>query len=351
MDPSDLISVETLIKDLKSAKHDLNNLLNNILNATDLLKDKFSDNSSLDELTNQIQHNTILASKIISQIVPQNDLTDNSLSKLNLNELIEDTINFVGSNSILFETFLPEQDILISGNYLNLQRVLLNLILNAKEAKEENLKITINLETSIIVNNKNYILLTVKDNGYGISKNIIDKIFNSGFTTKGNNTQRGIGLSFVKEIVNKHNGHIEVDSKLNAGTAFKIFFPFYNFINNNSYFENKTIIVAEDDNFQREIMSDLLKSMKINVFTASNGTEALDLFYSTKPDLLLIDDKMPGLTGLECVNKIREKDKLSQIVLVTGSNQEQNYSKVNSIRILKKPYNFDEVKLLLNELL
>ncbi|MCW8850920.1 MAG: ATP-binding protein, partial [Melioribacteraceae bacterium] len=330
---------------------DLNNLLNNVLNATDLLKDKFSENSSFEELTNQIQHNTILASKIISQIIPQNEISDNSFSKLNLNELINNTIKLVGSNPIKFKTTLPDQEILISGNYSNLQRVLLNLILNAKDSKEKNLKININLENSVIVNNKNFILLSITDNGKGIPKNIINKIFNSGFSTKGDSTQRGLGLYYVKDIVIKHNGFIEVDSKLEVGTTFKIFFPDYNVIDINSNFENKTIIVAEDDNFQREIMSDLLKSMKINVFTASNGIEALDLFYSTKPDLLLIDDKMPGLTGLECVSKIREKDKSSQIVLVTGSSQENNYSNVNSIRVLKKPYNFNEVKLLLKELL
>jgi CheY-like chemotaxis protein len=351
METNDLVSVESLINSLKSAKHDLNNLLNNVLTATDLLRDKFSDDSSLEELTAQIQNNTILASKIISQIVPQSDIAVNSFTKLNLNDLILDTIKLVDRNSVKIETSLPEHETFILGDYTNLQRVLLNLIENAKDAKKEELKIQIKLETSIIFDNKNFILLTIKDNGKGIQNKNLNKIFNDGFTTKESGSKgRGLGLSIVNEIMANHNAIIDVSSKINGGTAFKIFFPTKKFTNNSS-FDNKIIVLAEDDDFQREVMSDLLKSMKINVYTASNGIEALDLYYSIKPDLLLIDDKMPGMTGRECVNKIREKDKLAQIVLVTGSSQSENCLKNNSMRVLNKPYNFDEVKIILNEML
>ncbi len=351
MKTNDLVSVESIINSLKSTKHDLNNLLNNVLTATDLLRDKYSEDSSLEELTAQIQNNTILASKIISQIIPQSDIAIDSFTKLSLNDLILDTIKLVDRNSVKIETFLPEQETFILGDYTNLQRVLLNLIENAKEAKKEKLKIQIKLETSLIVDNQDFILLTIKDNGKGIQCKNLNQIFNDGFTTKENvSKQRGLGLSIVNEIIKNHNGIIDLDTKINRGTTFKIFFPTKKFTNNSS-FDNKIIVLAEDDEFQREVMSDLLKSMKINVYTASNGIEALDLYYSIKPDLLLIDDKMPGMTGRECVNKIREKDKLAQIVLVTGSSQSENCLNNNSMRVLNKPYNFDEVKILLNEML
>ena len=127
--------------------------------------------------------------------------------------------------------------------------------------------------------------------------------------------------------------------------------PVHKYINSSSIYDNKIVVVAEDDNFQREIMSDLLKSMRINVFTASDGIEALELFYSTKPDLLLIDDKMPGMSGLECIKKIRTENKAAKIVLVTGATEGKTYPEDDSLSVLNKPYNFDQIKVLLNELL
>ena len=351
MEPTDLISVETLLKNLKSAKHDLNNLHNNVLNATELLKDNYSENSDIGKLTCQIQKNTILASKIISQLTPRENISDHSLTKLNLNILIEDTIKLVDSNYVSIEGAIPKHDIFILGNYTDLQRVLLNLIENAKDSKKEDIKITLKVDSSIIIDDNEFIKLSVNDNGYGIAEEDIVKIFSDGFTTKGSNEQRGTGLSIVKDIVSNHSGSIEVSSTIEIGTTFNIFFPVRKFNKLSPIYNNKIIVLAEDDSFQREVMSDLLKSMKINVFTASDGIEALDLFYSTKPDLLLIDDKMPRMSGLECIKNIRTENKSAKIVLVTGSSKVKNNSKDSSLRVLNKPYNFDQIKLLLNELL
>ena len=351
MEPTDLISVESLLKILKSSRHDLNNLLNNVLNATDLLTDKISEKGEISELTSQIQKNTILASKIISQLIPHEQNNNPSFTKLNLNLLIKDTIKLVDSNYVNLELAIPKQDIFILGNYTDLQRVLLNLIVNAKDSKKENLNIIIKLETSIIIDDNEFVKLSIVDNGHGIAEGNIGKIFFDGFTTKRSNVQRGMGLAIAKDIVNNHNGSIEVRSKIEKGTTFTIYLPVHKYINSSSIYDNKIVVVAEDDNFQREIMSDLLKSMRINVFTASDGIEALELFYSTKPDLLLIDDKMPGMSGLECIKKIRTENKAAKIVLVTGATEGKTYPEDDSLSVLNKPYNFDQIKVLLNELL
>ena len=79
-----------------------------------------------------------------------------------------------------------------------------------------------------------------------------------------------------------HNGLIEVKSGKNSGTTFELLFPAYILKNNDKNIENKKVIIAEDDEFQREVLKDLLKSLKLNVFTASNGIEALELYISTK---------------------------------------------------------------------
>ena len=100
-----------------------------------------------------------------------------------------------------------------------------------------------------------------------------------------------------------------------------------------------------------EVLKDLLQSMKINVFTASTGTEALDLFVSTNPDLLFIDETMPGMSGLQCSERIKQLDQDSQIVLVTGADIDEEHLRGTVSKILKKPYSFNSIKSTLSELL
>ncbi len=134
-------------------------------------------------------------------------------------------------------------------------------------------------------------------------------------------------------------------------STFELFFP-KNIIEEEQIdYTNKSVLIAEDDDFQREVLKDLLKTLKFNVFTASNGLEALNTIISTSPDLLFIDENMPGMSGVQCSEKIREKNKELPIVLVTGANIEKNMFEAKISKVLKKPYTFDMIKSTIKELL
>lgn len=344
-------SVQEFLDNFKSSRHDLNNLLNNVLNAVDLLKEKTHGDVSIEYLIKQIESNTLLASNILSEVLTDNITLSDKKSLLDLKVLVETTTKFIKNDYVKIELNIPYGDYFILGNYTEIQRVFLNLISNAKEAKKDNLKIKIKLEHVCNSDVEDFVLLSITDNGVGITEENKNQLFVKGYSTKGSSTNRGLGLAIVKEIVENHSGHIQVMSEVNRGSTFRIYLPLYDKKINGKIFENKNVIIAEDDDFQREVLSDLLKSMKINVFTASNGVEALDLYYSKSPDLLFIDDKMPGMSGLECITKIRATNLESEIVLVTGSRNEDIDFNGNSVRVLNKPYSFEEVKLLLTELL
>ena len=351
MDIHDPNSLQAFLDNFNSSKHDLNNLLNNVLNAVDLLKEKTQDNISIEYLTKQIESNTLLASKILTEVLSDSITLSDKKSLLDLKVLVETTIKFVKNDNVKIELNIPNDEYFIFGNYTEIQRVLLNLISNAKDANKNNLKIEIKLEHVCNSDVENFVLMSIIDNGVGISEENKNKLFEKGFSTKGISTNRGLGLAIVKEIVENHSGNIQVLSEESKGSIFRISLPLLDKKIIEKNFENKNVIIAEDDDFQREVLSDLLKSMKINVFTASNGVEALDLYYSKSPDLLFIDNKMPGMSGLECITKIRATNLESEIVLVTGSRNEDIDLKGNLVRVLNKPYSFDEVKLLLTELL
>ena len=332
--------------------YDLNNLLHNILTGIELLKDKINDSEYAVKVVKNIEQNTVLASEILNQFSSGNTSINNEKSRISLNKIIVETVELVGRDSknlIVLEGLKKEN--FIWGNFTDIKRVILNLIKNAREATANNSLITIKLESYFDNNNLELSRIVIADNGSGIREENLNKLFEEGFSTKSGSEQRGLGLSIVKNIIDDHNGFIDVSSQLGEGTLIKISFPSYKNDLVLNKFENKKVIIAEDDEFQREVLKDLLKSLKFKVFTASNGIEALELFASTKPDLLFIDDNMPGMTGLECTRKIKELENKSPIVLVTGSNIAESKLETGVSKILKKPYSFEMVESTIQELL
>lgn len=337
----------------KIASHDLNNLLNNILSSVELLKDSINKDLNQLNLTKYIENNTLLASEIVQRLSGKNNIVQSNKTKINVCDVISDSINLFNKNDddkIIFSFNPIDCDFTILGFTTDIKRVLLNLFTNAKEASKKNTLVKISVE-ELFEGPSPLVKLSVSDNGNGIPENLLNTIFDIGYSTKSEHQNSGKGLAIVKEIMDNHSGHIEVLSTPSEGTTFNLYFPSTNITQSSKELSNKKIVIAEDDKFQREVLKDLLTSMKLNVFTASNGIEALDLYMSTKPDLLFIDESMPGMTGLECSKKIREIDNSSQIVLVTGSDPSKEVIAGGVTKVLKKPYNFEMIKATLRDLL
>ena len=343
------------VKSIKTAAHDLNNLLHNALNAVELLKESLGNDLKLFNITTHLEKNVLLASEIVNQLSGKNDISLNNKSKIDLLSIARDVKQIMHQSTnkkFKIEIFNDNSHPLILGYPTEIKRLLINLITNSVEAIDDQaiIQIKINSFSKNGEPNRKYVKLTVSDNGPGIPQESLHNIFKEGFTTKFVSDNRGLGLSIVKNIIEKHSANIEVNSKLNEGTTFSIFFPPEEVIMQKNL-EHKKILIAEDDKFQREVLKDLLQSMKINVFTASTGVEALDLFVSTSPDLLFIDETMPEMSGLQCSEKIRELGAISPIVLVTGADIKENEVIGKVSKILRKPYSFNSVKTTLMDLL
>lgn len=342
-------------RSIKTAAHDLNNLLNNVLNAVELLKDSLENDLKLFNITSHLEKNALLASEIVNQLSDTKDISLNNKSTINLLTLIQDVKQIIqkeNSTNLNIEILSDKNTHTIIGYPTEIKRLLLNLISNAVEAGTDNtaVKIVLHQSEEFKSKNKNFISLIVSDNGPGIPSEYLNNIFEEGYTTKNKSNNRGLGLSIVKSIADKHSAEIEVHSEENLGTSFSILFPPADGAIQKKL-EHKKILIAEDDKFQREVLKDLLQSMKIDVFTASTGVEALDLFISTNPDLLFIDETMPEMSGLQCLEKIREIGTVSPIVLVTGADIEEKDIEGKVSKILRKPYSFNSVKTTLMDLL
>jgi CheY-like chemotaxis protein len=342
-------NASALEEKFKVAAHDLNNLLNNVLAGIEILKENFKNNNA-DKIFNHIEKNTLLASQIIQQLSFNDNVSSKIKTTVNVVDIIEETIELLDNDTnqqLNFEFNNNKEEFNIWGNYTEIKRALLNLIVNAKEASDNKGSINLNISNT----EENFVKIGITDNGSGIPSNLIGKIFDKEFSTKSNATQRGYGLSIVKEIIDDHKGKINVFANESIGTTFELYFPKNKIEEEQLDYTSKNVVIAEDDDFQREVLKDLLKTLKFNVFTASNGLEALNTIISTSPDLLFIDENMPGMSGVQCSEKIRENNKELPIVLVTGATIEKNIFEAKISKVLKKPYTFDMIQSTIKELL
>lgn len=336
--------------DLHKITHDLNNILNYIINGLELITENLDSRPTITSLLDKLKKNSILASNIISNISDKN-LQKSFKEKISLNKVIKESIELYelkqeSKQIISYEN--NSSNNFIWGNFVDINRILLNILGNAKEA-DPNAKISISLDQ---YSNKS-IELRIKDDGPGISNNVIKHIFEEGYSTKQNfeNKNKGLGLSIVNEIVEEYNGKINVESEIGKGTLFRIVFPLYRKNELRKTFTGKTIIIAEDDPFQLEVLKDLLCSLQIKALSASNGSEVLNLLDHHNPDLIFMDRTMPVMDGLECIKQINQKELNIPIVLTSGADIESLSNDPSITEVLKKPYSFEMIQNILERLL
>ncbi len=351
-------------KQLKSVAHDLNNILSSTLHSITLLKQKIDSESEEYSLIEILESNSNKASDILEDILDGKSSVNRIL---NIPRIINEVL-------LAFSNTLPpdikittdfESDIYKTfGSRSEVYRVIMNLLLNSKEAIDEKGVISLSLSnySSLSKSNKfegveegNYVLLTISDTGCGISPENLNDIFLDGFSTKEKGRISGLGLNIVSTIVNSIGGRIFVESELEKGTQFSILLPEYKRRELPKVDGTpKTILVGEDDQTLLKLLSELLESYNFQVLKADNGDEVLRKFSETsKIDLVIIDKKMPSLDGLDCVKKLRDRKINIPVILSTGSKGEIRQGLLEELKIekvLNKPYDFEQMLSLIEEL-
>ncbi len=232
--------MEALATLARGMAHDFNNIIATILMNTNLAMLYSKDNPELHSLIENIKIASETASDVVKKILSFAKKTNNERKLIDFNETIKNSIKLLKSatpKNITLKINIPESKYFIWGNEAEIHQVFMNICNNAIQAIE-NKKGEIEISVSKIfitdnflekypgihlIKNKEYIQLTIKDNGKGISQEIRNKIFEPYFTTKGHGT--GLGLPIVHGIVESYNGEIFLESEKGKGTVFKIYFP------------------------------------------------------------------------------------------------------------------------------
>ena len=243
------------------------------------------------------------------------------------------------SGSAIRQEVDVEADLFVTADVGELEQVLMNLCVNARDAMSNGGVIRLRarrvmldrLAGEAIAEPTPYIHITVRDTGSGIAPIHLGRIFEPFFTTKGPGAGFGVGLATVKEIVTLHGGAIEVESDLGRGTAFHVYLPAAPSRNASAATvprqpnadvlrgNGRRVLVVDDDTLVRRAISRLVTRMGFDVVEASSGEQAIESYCSgPAPYFVLLDLEMPGLDGLETLQKLRNLDLDARVLVASG---------------------------------
>ena len=284
-------------------------------------------------------------------------IDDETEELLEINSRIENVLLLIKiiyekENIDLEKRLTRDRPLTFKGNLGKFQQVITNLLSNAKDATEGQKERKILLETTL---NDGRVILKLTDNGCGIDKALLPKIFDSFFSTKEIGKGTGLGLGIVKNIVENDGGTIDVESEVGLGTTFIISWPlseeqFHNVEEKETDQQDKLfgkILVIDDEDDLRYLLVCMLIELGLQVDEARNGQEGLEKIDQNNYDYILTDLKMPIMTGEQLVTILKEERDYSGKVFIISGAVDKDIKKIPVDGVLLKPFDIDKMYRLL----
>jgi len=310
--------------------HDFNNLLMVIIGCSEFILDSLKPDDPLREDVLQVVAAGKSATNLTRQLLAFSRKQTLQPVVLNINHIIENLEKMLGrllGEHIAIKTALAEDIGLIRVDPGQLEQIIMNLAVNARDAMPEGGSLVIG--TDNVYADHPGVQLSVTDTGCGMSKEVEARIFEPFFTTKELGKGTGLGLSTVYGIVKQSGGDIQVFSELGKGTSFKIFFPHTDAMMKHSSSAsamtsssnaNKHILLVEDAEILRKLIGRQLSKLGYIVTAAADGGEALSLVKDKRlvPDLIITDVIMPNMNGRELVKHLSKNHPHLKTIYMSG---------------------------------
>jgi CheY-like chemotaxis protein/two-component sensor histidine kinase len=260
----------------------------------------------------------------------------------------------------------------VSADPLQMEQVILNLVVNARDAMPSGGKLTISIASLMVRSDVgsdenllragSYIALSVRDTGIGMDAATRARIFEPFFTTKELGKGTGLGLSTVYGIIKQSNGHITVESEPGNGTTFRVSLPVVNaapmpapkpIVAESQRRASGTILLAEDEPLLRELGETILHHAGYSVVTAENAAGLKDLVanHAGNVDLLLTDVIMPGMSGPELGRLVRKRWPNIRVLYMSGYADDDIQELDGDFAFLQKPFTPSELTAKIAEVL
>ncbi len=356
--------------------HDFNNILAGILGYASFLKSKLSIDHDFFKYVDTIERSAIRAADLTSKLLAFTRGDSVNHQPLNINKLIRETLEIIQhtiDKSIGIETELDEALPTMAGDAGQIQQVVMNLCVNARDAMSGGGRLSIVTETAVfrkadplIPNHAgpgSYVKIVVSDSGSGMDKDVLARIFDPFFTTKAAGRGSGLGLSVVYGIVKAHEGFITVSSLPGQGSRFNVFFPVSGqpeILDQVSIAtlrgRNELILVIDDEKDIRAFISEVLQSHGYRVLLAADGDQALGIYKKRSQEiaLVILDMVMPGMGGKEVFLKMKDLNPHIQTLLSTGYSHDGRVSEILQKGVkgfIQKPYDFNQLLAKLRQIL
>jgi len=362
------------------------------------------DRNSLKEQFGLMQKNTNYLLRLVGQLLDFRKITQGKMRLVMRNSNIVSFIKEVAEpfqfmahkQSVYFILEAKNESVMAWFDHEALEKIMNNLLSNAFKFTAPGGKIKVKISESS--KNKNEIIIKVKDSGIGISKTKISKIFERFHSAQDNSEINpegvGIGLSFTKNLVELHQGKIEVSSKQNKGTKFIVKLPknkeaylnideisckdisdsdflvrssetesFAIMLNDNLIDENlyKTrsklpILLIVDDNPDIRTFIDSVLRKTYKIYEANNGKNGLELAKKIMPNVVICDILMPIMDGIEFTKKMKSKTETSHIPIIILTAKSSQESELQSLKLgvdeyLRKPFDIELLRLKLSNII
>jgi PAS domain S-box-containing protein len=348
--------------------HDFNNLLGGIMGYASLMKSEFEEDRMFFRYAETIEKSAKRAGELTSQLLAFARGGKYEPKIVNLNNIVEETLELIErtfDKSIEIDVHLGESIPTVEADAGQMQQVIMNLCVNARDAMDNAGKLTIETREETVASQQtgeqmemepgSYVVLSIADTGMGMDDRTLKRIFEPFYTTKEKGKGTGLGLAMVYGVMKNHGGHVNVSTEPGVGTTFDIYIPASG---KPATTETGTkrlirgkkeqILVVDDEEIARSLAKDVLESYGYQVILAENGVEALDIYRERKESLslVLIDMVMPKMGGRETFLKLKELNEKVRAILITGYSRNEEANEIlrsGVMGFIQKPFQLEEL--------
>ncbi len=354
-----IYNIESLSRLAGGIAHDFNNILGAISGYAEIIYNKYSTDNKLIKYSKMIQsasrRGSALSEKLL-QFARKNKIV---MSSFNVNDSLAFLKDIFTDSEFTIQVkfHLKAQDSFILGDIEQFRNALTNIAMNAQETMPDGGEVNITTKNVTIENSScshlfaivpgYYVAILISDSGTCINKQDLSHMFEPFYTSKDRSHNTGLGLACAYGIIKRHNGFIDVESAPGKGTTFTLYFPVYN-VELRSLVEenmpaNKRILLVDDELMIREAIGETLSWLGFSVSTAESGDEAIKMLQEAPQsyDLIILDMIMPGMSGKDCIVRIKELKREIKILISSGFSEEMDQTSLIEMGvsgILVKPF-------------